>query len=122
MPDTEAGLRAEIASLKAQLAEQTTIPPLPDQHDGESITWEAWEAAPVIIAHVLNGCEQCDHPGPILLNFGLAGPGRPTKRFRAFRCRSCQEMTVYRVQPRRNGPPGMDYIQFAYYPPHSVAN
>lgn len=120
--ETEAQLRTRIAELEAQLADQITIPALPEEHDGHTITWERWEAAPRIIAHVPNGCEECGHEGPLLLNFGMAGPGRPTKRFRAVRCRACQEMTVYRVEPEPYGPPRMRYIEVGYHPPREHAS
>lgn len=116
-PDAETALRQQIADLQAQL--QMAIPALPTEHDGVPISWQKWEEAPVIIAHIPNECAQCDHPGPQLLTFGLAGPGRPTKRFRAFRCRACQEMTVYRTEHPRYGPPATDYIEIAYHPPRT---
>lgn len=98
MSELEA-LRARVAELEQQLAAEPVIPALPTEHDGEPIEWRRWEPAPVILCFRsgdLNGCDNCDHPGPEMLAFGLAGPGKPVIRFNAHRCPGCQEMRVYR--------------------------
>lgn len=119
-PETEAGLRAQIAALQAQVAAEPFIPALPTEHDGQAIEWRPWEEAVVIIAHYDNGCAQCDHPGPSLLAFGLAGPGNPLIRFNAHRCPRCQEMTVYhRVYD--SGRIGARLEQIAYSTPRTIA-
>lgn len=82
-----------------------------------AIEWRRWEPAPVILcerAGDLNGCEQCDHPGPSLIAFGLAGPGMPLLRFHAHRCPSCQETRVYRCDRDWRG---LDLVEIAYWPP-----
>lgn len=123
MTDTEAALRQRIADLEAQLAAQPYVPELPGEHDGASITWRPWEEAPVILcarAGDLNGCAACDHPGPSLLAFGLAGPGTPRIRFNAHRCPACQEMRVYqRVYDQYRV--GADLVEVAYSPPRTIA-
>ncbi|BFP50060.1 hypothetical protein KCMC57_64280 (plasmid) [Kitasatospora sp. CMC57] len=110
-------LRAENAELRARLTAVHTIPDLPADHDGERIEWRRWEPAPVILctrAGDLNGCPQCDHPGPSLLAFGLAGPGTPLLRFQAHRCPCCQETRVYR---RDRDWRGLELVEIAYHPP-----
>lgn len=123
MTDVEEALRRRIADLEAQLAAQPYVPALPAEHDGEAITWRPWEEAPVILcarAGDLNGCGACDHPGPSLMAFGLAGPGKPRIRFNAHRCPSCQEMRVYqRVYDKYRV--GAELVQIAYSPPRTIA-
>lgn len=123
MTDTEAALRRRIADLEAQLAAQPYIPALPTEHDGEPITWRPWEEAPVILcarAGDLNGCTTCQHPGPSLIAFGLAGPGKPLIRFNAHRCPRCQEMRVYQ-RVYEKGRIGVDLNEIAYSPPRTIA-
>jgi predicted RNA-binding Zn-ribbon protein involved in translation (DUF1610 family) len=112
-------LRAENEQLRAQLAAVRTVPELPAVHQGEPIEWQRWEPAPVILcarAGDLNGCPQCGHPGPSLLAFGLAGPGRPLIRFQAHRCPHCQETHVYERQYDRYRV-GTRLAEIAYRPP-----
>jgi hypothetical protein len=122
-PSTEEQLRARITELEAQLAAQPFIPALPERHDSEPITWRPWEEAPVILcskAGDLNGCRGCDHPGPSLIAFGLAGPGSPVIRFNAHRCPSCQEMRVYhRVYDQYRI--GARLVEIAYSAPRTIA-
>ena len=117
--ETEQALLARIAELEAQVA--ATVPTLPTEHDGQPIEWRPWEAAPVILcsrAGDLNICQQCDHPGPSMLAFGLSGPGKPLIRFNAHRCPACQEMRVYhRVYSK--GQIGADLVEIAYHPPRT---
>ena len=112
-------LRARVAELEAQLADQVTIPALPAEHDGQAITWRPWEPVPVILctrAGDLNSCPQCDHPGPSLIALGLAGPGKPVIRFNAHRCPACQEMRVYhRVYDKYRI--GAELVEIAYSAP-----
>ena len=108
-------LRAENAELRAQLAAVRTVPELPAEDQGEAIEWRRWEPAPVILcADALNGCPQCDHPGPSLLALGFAGPGRPLLRYQANRCPHCQETRVYR---RDRDWRGLDLVEIAYWAP-----
>lgn len=120
---TEQELRDRIAELEAQVAEQTAVPALPTEHDGQAITWRRWEAAPVILcsrAGDLNSCEQCDYPGPSLIALGLSGPGKPVIRFNAHRCPSCQEMTVYhRVYDKYRI--GARLVEIAYSAPRTTS-
>lgn len=114
-------LRAENALLRAQLSVQAVIPELPVEYDGEAIAWRSWEVAPVISCYQavdFNTCAQCSHPGPSVLAFGLAGPGKPLLRFQAHRCPACQETTVYR---RDRDWRGLDLVQIAYHPPRTIA-
>ncbi|MGW2725639.1 hypothetical protein [Streptomyces sp. NPDC001492] len=123
MTETEDALRRRIADLEAQLAAQPYIPALPAEHDGEAITWRPWEEAPVILcarAGDLNGCTTCGHPGPSLIAFGLAGPGKPLIRFNAHRCPGCQEMRVYQ-RVYEKGRIGVDLNEVAYSPPRTIA-
>lgn len=123
MTETENALRRRIADLEAQLAAQPYIPALPAEHDGEPIAWRPWEEAPVILcarAGDLNGCTTCQHPGPSLLAFGVAGPGKPLIRFNAHRCPGCQETRVYqRVYDKLRI--GADLNEIAYSPPRTIA-
>lgn len=114
-------LRAENERLRRALAAaQRPIPALPTEHDGEPITWRPWEPAPFILcskAGDLNGCTQCDHPGPSLLALGLAGPGKPLIRYNATRCPGCQEMHVYERRHHQYRI-GAELVSIAYHPPH----
>lgn len=123
MTEIEDALRQRIADLEAQLAATRFVPTLPTEHDGEAITWRAWEEAPVILCSRngdVNGCGACEHPGPSLIAFGLAGPGTPKIRFNAHRCPACQEMRVYqRVYDKyRIGP---ELVEVAYSAPRTIA-
>jgi hypothetical protein len=123
MSDTEDALRQQIADLEAQLAATRFVPELPTEHDGEPIAWRQWEPAPVILctrAGDLNTCQTCDHPGPSLLAFGLAGPGKRLIRFNAHRCPSCQEMRVYQ-RVYEKGRIGVDLNEIAYSAPRTIA-
>jgi len=123
MTETEDVLRQRIADLEAQLAATPFIPALPTEHDGEPITWRDWEEAPIILcawAGDLNACQACDHPGPSLLAFGLAGPGKPRIRFNAHRCPGCQEMRAYqRVYDKYRV--GTELKEIAYSAPRTIA-
>ena len=111
-------LRAENEQLRARLAAVRTIPELPAEHEGVAIDWRRWEPAPVVLCAEVNSCLQCDHPGPSLLVFGLAGPGRPLLRFQAHRCPSCQETRVYR---RDRDWRGLELVEIAYWPAQHCA-
>jgi len=116
-------LRAENEALRAKLAAVRRIPELPAEHKGVPIEWRRWEPAPFILcerAGDLNGCPQCDHPGPSLLTFGLAGPGKPLIRFNAHRCPSCEETCVYerRYDKYRIG---AELVEIAYWAPKATA-
>ncbi|MEU2909165.1 hypothetical protein ACFYM3_16165 [Streptomyces massasporeus] len=72
--------------------------PLPAEHGGRPITWSRWTTAPVITHHDPS-CECCGDPGP-----GEMAGGRqsnpmsrtdPLRRYVAYRCTACQEMTAY---------------------------
>ncbi|MGW5691519.1 hypothetical protein ACWEWX_11310 [Streptomyces asiaticus] len=129
MTDTEAQLRARIAELEDQLAARPVIPALPAEHDGTPIDWAPWDEGIVsLCANLDTGCTTCNHPGPILLAFGLALPaieprrrserGRKIRRFRAFRCRACQEQTVYDTHYDQYS--RAHYDQIAYSPPRTI--
>lgn len=129
MIDTEAQLRARIAELEDQLAARPVIPALPAEYDGTIIEWTPWEEGIVSLCASLDtGCTTCNHPGPILLAFGLAlhavkprrqsARGRKIRRFRAFRCRACQEQIVYDTRHDQYG--RQHYDQIAYNPPRTI--
>lgn len=122
MTETEDALRQRVAELEAALAATRFVPELPAEHEGEAITWRPWEAAPVILctrAGDLNSCPSCDHPGPSLIAFGLAGPSTPKIRFNAHRCPGCQEMRVYqRVYDKLRV--GADLREIAYSAPRTI--
>jgi hypothetical protein len=123
MAEETAALLKRIADLEAQLAATPHVPELPAEHDGEPITWRAWEEAPVILCARngnLNNCRACDHPGPSMLAFGLAGPGTPKIRFNAHRCPSCQEMRVYQSVYDEYRV-GADLKEIAYSAPRTIA-
>ncbi|MGW0032996.1 hypothetical protein ACWDXD_24665 [Streptomyces sp. NPDC003314] len=66
--------------------------PLPAEHGGHPITWSRWTKAPVL-SHYDPSCQWCEDPGP-----GEIAGGRqtaPLRRFIAYRCTACQEMTAY---------------------------
>lgn len=127
---TEQALRARIAELEAQLSAQPVVPDLPVEHDGQPIDWQAWEEGIVSLCSNLDsGCTTCAHPGPLMLAFGLALPaveprrrserGRKVRRFRAFRCRACQETTVYDTRHDEYG--RQHYDEIAYSAPRTIA-
>jgi hypothetical protein len=72
--------------------------PLPAEHAGRPITWSRWTTAPVI-SHHDPSCEWCGDPGPGEMAGGRQGhPASktvPFRRFIAYRCTACQEMTAY---------------------------
>ncbi|SEE85233.1 hypothetical protein SAMN05216483_6794 [Streptomyces sp. 2131.1] len=72
--------------------------PLPAAHAGRPITWSRWTAAPVITHHDPS-CEWCGDAGPGEMAGGRQGhPASttvPFRRFIAYRCTACQEMTAY---------------------------
>jgi hypothetical protein len=122
MEEDTAALLKRIADLEAQLAATPYVPELPTEHEGEAITWRPWEEAPVILCARngdLNGCGACDHPGPSLLAFGLAGPGDPKIRFNAHRCPGCQEMRVYQRAYDKYRV-GADLKEIAYSAPRTI--
>lgn len=87
-----------------------------------AIEWRRWEPAPFILcskAGDLNGCAKCDHPGPSLLAFGLAGPGNPVVRFNANRCPGCQETRVYERRHDKYRI-GAELVEIAYRPPQQI--
>lgn len=110
-------LRAENQMLRAKLAAVRAVPELPAEHEGEAIEWRRWEPAPFILCAKsgdLNGCAQCDHPGPSLLTFGEVETDRgPRVRFQASRCPGCQETRVYR---RDRDWRGLELVEIAYHP------
>ncbi len=121
-------LRARVEQLERELAAVRTVPALPAEHQGAVITWRQWEPKPVILCERngdMNGCDQCDHPGPGLLALGLAAPaGRPERppviRYYAHRCPGCQEMRAYERfhVPRRIG---AVMEEISYSPPQTPA-
>ncbi|MGW4803049.1 hypothetical protein [Kitasatospora sp. NPDC004272] len=119
-------LRARVEQLQQELDAVRTVPALPAEHRGQPITWRRWEPAVVILCERngdLNGCDQCDHPGPSLLALGLAAPaGRPERppviRFHAHRCPRCQEMRVYE-RSHAPGRIGAVVDEIAYSPPQN---
>lgn len=117
--DDVAALRARVAELEQRLAAQPVMPALPTTHDGEPIKWRPWEEAPVLLDHLDNGCAACGHPGPSMLAFGLAGPGRPVIRFNAHRCPGCQEMRVYQ-RAYDQYRVGARLVEIAYSAPRTV--
>lgn len=67
-----------------------TIPTLPTLLDGSAVTWSAWSLA-AWMTHVDNGCDICDHPGPMSVAGGRSADRR---RYTAVRCRRCQRTRV----------------------------
>ncbi|MFD9190374.1 hypothetical protein ACFWCA_19350 [Streptomyces phaeochromogenes] len=71
---------------------------LPAEHAGRSITWSRWTTAPVITHHDPS-CEWCGDAGPGEMAGGRQGhppsTTAPFRRFIAYRCTACQEMTAY---------------------------
>lgn len=119
MTAAEEQLRARVAELEQQLAEQSTVPSLPAEHDGQAINWGKWEPAPVILcakAGDMNSCAQCDHPGPSLIALGKTTGDKPTIRYNAHRCPSCQETTVYHREYDQYRI-GARLVEIAYFPP-----
>ncbi|MFC9280858.1 hypothetical protein [Streptomyces collinus] len=72
--------------------------PLPTEHGGRPITWSRWTTAPVITHHDPS-CEWCGDPGPGDMAGGRQGNPMsrtdPLRRYIAYRCTACQEMTAY---------------------------
>ncbi|MEU1592810.1 hypothetical protein ABZ468_08090 [Streptomyces sp. NPDC005708] len=72
--------------------------PLPAEHAGRPITWSAWTTSPVI-SHYDPSCEWCGDPGPGEMAGGRQGNPMsstdPLRRYVAYRCTACQEMTAY---------------------------
>ncbi|MER7952067.1 hypothetical protein ABTY59_32215 [Streptomyces sp. NPDC096079] len=72
--------------------------PLPTEHAGHPITWSGWQTAP-ILSHYDPSCEWCGDAGPGEMAGGRQGhPASktiPLRRFIAYRCTACQEMTAY---------------------------
>ncbi|MET9731984.1 hypothetical protein ABZZ79_15425 [Streptomyces sp. NPDC006458] len=72
--------------------------PLPAEHGGRPITWSRWTTAPVI-THYDPSCEWCGDPGPGEMAGGRQGNPMshtdPLRRYIAYRCTACQEMTAY---------------------------
>ncbi len=67
-----------------------TIPVLPAELDDQPVTWHGWELAPVL-SHGEQGCDICDHEGPLSL---AEGRGEDRTRYVAIRCRRCQQTRV----------------------------
>ncbi|MFF8789189.1 hypothetical protein [Streptomyces sp. NPDC015125] len=71
---------------------------LPAEHGGRPVTWSRWTAAPVITHHDPS-CEWCGDPGPGEMAGGRQGSPMswtdPLRRYIAYRCTACQEMTAY---------------------------
>ncbi|MEU5978530.1 hypothetical protein [Streptomyces sp. NPDC047315] len=71
---------------------------LPAEHGGRPITWSPWTAAPVITHHDPS-CGWCGDPGPGEMAGGRQGSPQsrtdPLRRYLAYRCTACQEMTAY---------------------------
>ncbi|WP_344603873.1 hypothetical protein [Streptomyces glaucus] len=72
--------------------------PLPAEHTGRPITWSSWAPSPVI-THYDPSCEWCGDPGPGEMAGGRQGNlmsrTDPLRRYIAYRCTACQEMTAY---------------------------
>ncbi|MBZ6253585.1 hypothetical protein KVH27_35125 [Streptomyces olivaceus] len=72
--------------------------PLPAEHGGRPITWSPWTTAPVITHHDPS-CEWCGDAGPGEMAGGRQGNPKsrtdPLRRYIAYRCTACQEMTAY---------------------------
>ncbi|MER6520253.1 hypothetical protein ABT246_25780 [Streptomyces sp. NPDC001553] len=72
--------------------------PLPAEHGGRPITWSPWTAAPVISCYS-SAYEWCGDPGPGEMAGGRQGSPQstldPLRRYVAYRCSYCQEMTAY---------------------------
>lgn len=71
---------------------------LPAEHRGKPITWSPWTKAPVL-THFSSACSWCEDPGPCEMAGGRQGNPMssrdPLRRFVAYRCSRCQEMTAY---------------------------
>ncbi|WP_328491271.1 hypothetical protein [Streptomyces zaomyceticus] len=71
---------------------------LPAEHAGHPITWSGWQSAPVL-SHYDPSCEWCGDAGPGEMAGGRQGHPTsktvPLRRFIAYRCTACQEMTAY---------------------------
>lgn len=69
-----------------------TEAPLPAEYGGRPITWSSWTQAPVL-THYHPSCEWCEDPGPGEMTGGRQAA--PLRRYVAYRCSACQEMTAY---------------------------
>ncbi|WP_141753954.1 hypothetical protein [Streptomyces subrutilus] len=71
---------------------------LPAEHGGRPITWSPWTPAPVL-SHYSSACEWCGDAGPGEMAGGRQGNPQsttdPLRRYVAYRCSYCQEMTAY---------------------------
>jgi hypothetical protein len=91
------------------------IPTLPAELEGHPITWTPWELSP-FMTHVDNGCDMCDHPGPLSVSLGTT---EVRQVFHATRCRRCQTTNVItrvwerfmRVKPGTNTPRPAGYVR-----------
>jgi hypothetical protein len=86
-----------VADVPAAVVRARVIPTLPGEIDGVAVAWGEWELAPWM-THVENGCDICDHEGPLSTALGRA-VDQPMS-FHASRCRRCQ---TTRVMTRRPG-------------------
>ncbi|MFJ4880165.1 hypothetical protein ACIP93_33825 [Streptomyces sp. NPDC088745] len=72
--------------------------PLPATHAGHPVIWSRWTKAPVV-SHHDPSCAWCGDPGPGEMAGGRQGHPTsktvPFRRFIAYRCTACQEMTAY---------------------------
>ncbi|MEV7512037.1 hypothetical protein AB0O57_29185 [Streptomyces sp. NPDC091201] len=84
---------------------------LPAEHRGRPITWSSWTPAPVI-THYSSACSWCGDAGPCEMAGGRQGSPQsvtdPLRRYVAYRCSYCQEMTAYEHV-------GTDLEQIAHY-------
>ncbi|MFG2986211.1 hypothetical protein ACGFYQ_34005 [Streptomyces sp. NPDC048258] len=71
---------------------------LPAEHGGRPITWSPWTLAPVI-THYSSACDWCGDAGPCEMAGGRQGSPQsaadPLRRYAAYRCSHCQQMTAY---------------------------
>ncbi len=71
---------------------------LPAEHGGRPITWSPWKKAPAMSCYS-SACTWCGDPGPCEMAGGRQGSPSsttdPLRRYVAYRCSHCQEMTAY---------------------------
>jgi hypothetical protein len=71
---------------------------LPAEHAGRPITWSRWTSSPVL-SHYDPSCAWCGDAGPGEIAGGRQGNPLsrtdPLRRYVAYRCTACQEMTAY---------------------------